>query len=190
MTKFGKSHGVAGLLLFFSLFTSGCATKALVDYDAQAVERIDSWSCFALLEPDPSAARESVVLSPIVDRRIRSAIRSNLLSKGFTDNCAQPDFVVAYHTVTQTRTEIHDNSFGFSAHRRHPYYGYGLGHLSRLDVENYEVGTYVVDLIDTASNAMVWRGAYTQRLGWSAPDEAEATKIVTTVLSDFPPVNR
>ncbi|HKK18362.1 MAG TPA: DUF4136 domain-containing protein, partial [Opitutales bacterium] len=123
-----------------------------------------------------------VVLSPIVDRRIERAIHRELTAKGFEPVSADPDFRVTFNTVTKTRTEIND--FGPPPFRRYPYYGYGG---RRLHVDEYEEGTFLIDIIDSASKQLVWRGAYVKRLGWSAPDEAEVQKIVSSILVGFPP---
>ena len=54
-------------------------------------------------------------------------------------------------------------------------------------MNEYEEGTFLIDIIDAASQQLVWRGAYVKRLGWSAPDEAEVQKMVSSILAAFPP---
>ena len=44
----------------------------------------------------------------------------------------------------------------------------------------------IVDIIDAQSNELVWRGAYTKRLEWSAPTDEEVRQIVQGILAKFP----
>jgi hypothetical protein len=104
------------------------------------------------------------------------------VAKGFESNSANPDFRVTFNTVTKTRTELND--FGPPPFSRYPDYGYSGRY---LDINEYEEGTFLVDIIDTESQQLVWRGSYVKRLGWSAPDAAEVQKIISAILAAFPP---
>jgi hypothetical protein len=163
----------------------GCVSPTTVDYDRSAIGKLQQYRCFQIDSREQRKNYQDVVLSPIVDRRIERALNVELLSKGFTDNCAKPDFRVTFNTVTKTKTEIRDLGMGPSAFRRYPYHGYS-GY-SQLDIDQYEQGTFIVDIIDEPSKELVWRGAYVKRLGWSAPTDAEIQKIVSEILMNFPP---
>lgn len=177
------AHPLIALLLLLPL--AGCVSPTTVDYDRSAVGKLSSYKCFQLDSRDARANYQDVVLSPIVDRRIERALETELLAKGFSNNCAKPDFRVSFNTVTKSKTEVHDFGTGLSAFRRYPYHGYG-GY-SYIDIDQYEEGTFVVDIIDHVSKELVWRGAYVKRLGWSAPTETEVQKIVAKILEEFPP---
>lgn len=178
-------------LLHLSLATaalvslSGCVSPTTVDYDRSAVTALRSYKCFAIDSRDTRSHYQDVVLSPIVDRRIESAITRELTAKGFTQDCATPDFRVTFNTVTKTKTEVNDLGVGATPFRRYPYMGYG-GY-SHVDINQYEQGTFIVDIIDNSSKELVWRGAYTKRLGWSAPSDAEVQIIISEILTAFPP---
>ena len=170
------------LALFTLALLGGCVTPASVDYDREAVPQIASYDTFAIDGRETRSEYQEVALSPIVDRRFERAIREALIAKGFTRSASQPDFRVTFNTVTKTRTELND--YGPSPFRRYPYYGYGGRY---LDLDEYEEGTFIVDVIDAQSKQLVWRGAYVKRLGWSAPDDAQVQEIVATILTEFPP---
>jgi hypothetical protein len=170
------------LALFTLALLGGCVTPASVDYDREAVPQIASYGTFAIDGREARSEYQDVALSPIVDRRFERAIREALIDRGFSQSSSQPDFRVTFNTVTKTRTELND--YGPRTFRRYPYYGYGGRY---LDLDEYEEGTFIVDIIDAQSQQLVWRGAYVRRLGWSAPDEAEVLKIVTAILTSFPP---
>jgi hypothetical protein len=172
------------LLLFSAIYYSGCISPTIVDYDRASVSKFDSYHCFVIDNREARANYQDVVLSPIVDRRIESAISQTLAAKGMKQDCAQPDFRVTFNTVTQTKTKVNDIGVGSTPFRRHPYFGSST--YSHFDIDQYEQGTFVVDIIDNQSKQLVWRGAYTKRLGWSAPDDAEVQKIVNEILANFP----
>jgi len=179
-----KSLNLASLLLLIAL--SGCVSPTTVDYDSAAAAQFPEYQCFVIDSRETRANYQDVVLSPIVDRRIEQAIGRTLRAKGMRDDCAQPDFRVTFNTVTKTKTEVTDLGVGPAPFRRHPYYGYYSGY-SMLDIDQYEQGTFIIDIIDQDSKQLVWRGAYTKRLGWSAPDDAEVQQIVSEILAEFPP---
>ena len=164
------------------LFLSGCVTPTRVDFDQSAVQDMAAYKTFTIDSREQRSDYQDVVLSPIVDRRIERAIQRELIAKGFTEVPANPDFRVTFNTVTKTKTEVND--FGPTPFRRRPYYGYGGRY---IDIDTYEEGTFLVDIIDRDSNELVWRGAYVTRLGWSAPNEAEMQQIVSDILASFPP---
>jgi hypothetical protein len=164
---------------------SGCASRTTVDYDRAAMPKFASYKCFVIDSRETRTNYQDVVLSPIVDRRIERAIGTELITKGFTQNCSNPDFRVTFNTATKTKTEVNDLGIGPTPFRRYPYMGYG-GY-SRIDIDQYEEGTFVVDIIDNTSKELIWRGAYSKRLGWSAPTDAEVQTIINEILAQFPP---
>jgi len=170
------------ITLIVTALLVGCITPTSYDYEQAAVEEMSAYETFTVDSRETRSDYQDVVLSPIVDRRIERSIQRELTAKGFEAVPANPDFRVTFNTVTKTRTEIND--FGPPPFRRYPYYGYGGRH---LDIDEYEEGTFLISIVDTASQQMVWRGAYVKRLGWSAPNEAEVQKIVGSILAGFPP---
>lgn len=183
---------IMNIRLFFApvlagtlLFLSGCVSPTTVDYDRAAASKFGSYKCFIVDSRETRSHYQGVVLSPIVDRRIERAISNELQAKGLTQNCGKHDFRVTFNTVTKTVTDVNDLSLGASPFRRYPYMGHrGYSH---IDIDQYEQGTFLVDIIDEESKELVWRGAYTKRLGWSAPTEAEVKQIMGEILAQFPP---
>lgn len=171
-------------VMLLSVFLNGCVSPTTFDYEQAALEEMAAYKTFKIDTRETRTAYQNVVLSPIVDRRIERAIEGVLQSKGF-QSATEPDFRVTFNTVTKTKTEIND--FGPPPFRRFPYYGYGG---RSVDISEYEEGTFLINIIDSASKQLVWRGAYVKRLGWSAPNEAEVQDIVSSILAKFPPGQR
>jgi hypothetical protein len=59
-----------------------------------------------------------------------------------------------------------------------------------LFIDNYQEGTLVIDVIDTRSQRLVWRGAHSRRLQRKALNAGEAQLVVDAVLLEFPPSGR
>jgi hypothetical protein len=172
--------------LLVTIILSGCVSPTTVDYDRSASIKFKDYKCFTIDSRENRYNHQDIILSPIVDRRIEEAISRTLQNKGMQQNCTQPDFRVTFNTVTKTKTEINDLGVGPTPFRRAPYYGYGR--YSMLDIDQYEEGTFIIDIIDNKSKELVWRGTYTKRLGWSAPTDEEVQAIISEVLANFPPL--
>ena len=174
------------ILLLLALCTLvGCVSPVRVDYDSEAAQQFYEYQCFEVDSRETRANYQDVVLSPIVDRRIQRELNAVLKMRGFSNDCAKPDFRVTFNTAKKTVTELNDLGVGPAPYRRYPYSGFG-GY-SSVQIDQYEEGTFIVDIIDEATKELVWRGAYVKRLGWNAPTDAEIREIIIETLAQFPP---
>lgn len=110
--------------------------------------------------------------------RLSDAVKRVMGEKGYMVS-EEPDFGVAMHFGTQTKTQIDSNSYG--------YYGWGPG---GAHVWQYDEGTLVIDFIDRAKNELIWRGSGTKILA-DHPSVDDKVKnindVVAEILSQFPP---
>lgn len=166
---------------------SGCTTPVRVDYDRGSISKFHDYKCFTIDTRETRAKHQDVVLSPIVDKRIQTAVADVLRARGLTQDCATPDFRITFNTSSKTVTEINDLGLGSSVFGRKAQYR-SYGGYSDIDISQYEQGTFLIDIIDNTSDELVWRGTYTKRLGWNAPNDAEVFAIVSEVLANFPPL--
>jgi hypothetical protein len=173
------------LLLLSLIGLTGCVSPTRVDYDSASIEKIRSYRCYTIDTRETRAHYQDVALSPIVDRRIERSVETVMQQRGFANDCTTPDFRVTFNTIKKTKTEVTDLGIGATPFRRYPYHGYS-GY-SRYNVDQYEEGTFILDIIDEASKELVWRGTYVKRLGWEAPTDAQVLEIVTEILAQFPP---
>ena len=173
------------LLLLPLLALVGCVSPVRVDYDRGAAPKFQSYKCFAVDSRELGTHDQGIALSPIVDRRIERELNAVLKMRGFSDECATPDFRVAFNTAQKTITELNDLGIGAAPYRRSAYHGYG-GY-SNIQIDQYQEGTFIIDIIDMQSQELVWRGAYVKRLGWHAPTDAEIRAIIIETLAQFPP---
>ena len=88
--------------------------------------------------------------NPFFDRRVRSAVEQRLGEKGMLKvEPLDADLVIHYHAAVDERVNV------YSADRA---YGYKQPSGYEDQVRVYEEGTLVLDMVDRASNAVVWRG--------------------------------
>ena len=130
----------------------------------------------------------------LVDRRIRSAIENTLMARQFSQvDAAEADFLVLYNVVVEQRISSSNVSGGVSVGRssrgRHGSIGLSTG----SQVRTYEQGTLLIDVIDVASDKLVWRGTSAQAL----PDLSDPQRLtdhinttVAAILEQFPPGRR
>ena len=99
--------------------------------------------------------------NPFFDERIREAVTAELVARGIrnVDIDAQPSLLVHYHASVQDRIEVyhHDTAAGYEVS------GFEAG----TEVYQWDEGTLLVDLVDTESMRVVWRG-------WSRADVTRA----------------
>jgi Domain of unknown function (DUF4136) len=132
-----------------------------------------------------------------VDMRIRMAVQTQLLSKGYRklyDD--KPDFYVAYHIglkdmapTLSTQYYSHGMAgrpFSYSADTRST----GRQEPPVNEAPPYLTGSLLIDIIDAASDKVVWRGTAAGQVdpGLSSAERDERTRMVVhKILSHFPP---
>jgi len=85
--------------------------------------------------------------SPLNDRRIHTALDSELRAQRFSPS-EQPDFLIAYYVTTRQGLDIKDNRFGIGPWDRG----------GSINVNQVTEGTLVVIFVDPATQQEVWRG--------------------------------
>ena len=87
--------------------------------------------------------------TPLGERRFHFAVDAQLAARGLAKVTAAPDVFAATHVMSQARTHLIANGFGW---------GNGADTAS---LESYGPGTLVVDLYDARTRQLVWRGVGT-----------------------------
>ena len=88
--------------------------------------------------------------NPFFQDRMQGAVEKQLAARGFQRAVSgTPDLLVHYHASADQRFDVHD------VDRR---YGHCLGDDCEPEVTTYEAATLVLDIVDTRSNDVIWRG--------------------------------
>ncbi len=93
---------------------------------------------------------------------------------------------MTYHIAIQQGMQVYHSGWGGPYRGCWGYggYGWGGGYSSARVVTR---GTLIVDILDGKSRRLVWRGISEGAFKKSNPSDAQVAKIVTRVLTDFPP---
>jgi hypothetical protein len=122
---------------------------------------------------------------PLVHNRIQAAIRTALEARGYRQLVeGKPDFEVAYHVAINRKLDAQTIYTGYG-----PYRGWGMAG-ARTVVDEYEVGTLMIDVVSPATEAVIWRGTAQSRLqDLRTPEDREQRiqEVVDEVLAKFPP---
>lgn len=139
-------------------------------------------SSYAWVEQDLEGGVSEIML-----RRMYLAVDDELAAKGFDKTERElADFLLAYHTGTQTRQQY--DTYGYGAGGW--WGGYWGGGMTTTTVRTYSEGSLILDVIDRAANELVWRGSATKTIDqMDSPEERIATiqEAVKKLLKDFPP---
>ncbi len=129
----------------------------------------------------------------LVDSRIRKAVEDGLSAKGYRYiDSEKPDFYISYHMTVEQKISNNNVSGGIAVGRGSygSYGGIGVGIGSGSTVRAYDQGTLLIDVTETASGQLVWRGVSMQIV--SEHSSAEKTtemvnETVAKILEQFPP---
>lgn len=191
-----------GITLLMVTVMGACSgLQVYQDYDPSA--DFAQYRTFAWAPDPPRGGGHVLIDSPLMDRRIRTAIETTLKSRGHRQaESDRPDFFVTYQLVVKTQIEV--NTIGPAigwggypfGHWRYPYpfWGYPYPYWSGIDqttyVDQYEVGTLIIDFTDAETHQLFWRGIGERRLSQQSTPEKTTEMVnrtVAEILSQYPP---
>jgi len=168
------------------LVATGCSSISVrQDYDTQA--DFVAYRSYAWIQQSTTAvgsAKAAQQTNTLLDKRIKSAVDTQLAAKGMTLVVENPDALVVYHTGIDNKIEVQD--YGYT----YPRYGYAGWYGGEVDVYEYNEGTLIVDLIDAKSDQLVWRGTATKIIDETASTqqrEANLNEVVAKIFAQYPP---
>src|SRR5882724_2926346 len=164
----------AGLALLFA--TASFAQQVKTDYDRSAnFSQYKTYSWEKVQTQDPLW----------VDR-IKEAVNAALTAKGMTLVQSGGDVAVVAIETTQNQSTLNTFYDGFGGGWRWRGAG-GFGNATTT-VENYKVGTLVVDLFDAKTKTVIWRGSSSDTLSDKSDKNIKnLDKGVQKMFDHFPP---
>lgn len=176
-----NKYPTIGLLLLFAGFAgcSGCnPTYISHDYDPKAdfsAYHTFNWIDQSTMENGRQAAMH---LNPLVEARIKRAVNERLTAKGLALDETAPDLLLVYHVGVQNVTEI-----------RRTGYGWQFGG-DNVRADQFEEGTFILDMVDTTTRRMVWRGIAEGVLDENPTAESldkNVNDMIDKLLRKYPP---
>jgi len=117
------------------------------------------------------------------DERVKDAVASQLAAKGLTEVPSGGDVVIAARDAIHNQQELNTFYDGFGGRR----WGGGMG-MSTTTVDNYKVGTLIVEMFDGASKNLIWRGSASNTLSSNSDKNIKSLdKNVQKMFERFPP---
>jgi len=167
------------------LLLAACAKTPDIDYD-KSVD-FTNYKTFAWFPQATLADAGNYQISPLMEKRVREAVNAQLQANGMTPaDEASADVLINYHASVDTKVDVDTFNVGYGARWNY----WGMGYNTQTTTREYDVGTLVIDVVDRASNQLVWRGAREGRLQKKQTPEqrnAAVNEAVATILSGFPP---
>ena len=161
-----------------ALLTIGCgySIKTATDYDRNV--SFSNYHSFSILKGNSSG-------NQLMDQRAQADVERALTSKGWMEvpeGEAQATVVVHAATKTKHTYETFYDGWGGWGWRRGGFGG------TTTFVNDYKVGTLVVDIFDAKSKQAIWHGFASDALSDNARSNAQATQqAVDRMFSNFPP---
>jgi Domain of unknown function (DUF4136) len=121
---------------------------------------------------------------PLLVERIKNAVNAALAAKGWTQVDADGDVSVMAMEIARNQQTLNTFYDGFGGGWR---WGGGFGDATTT-TETYKVGTLVVDLFDTKTKNLIWRGSSSDTLSDNSDKNTKnLDKGVQKMFAHFPP---
>jgi uncharacterized protein DUF4136 len=163
-----------------SVVACGYSIKTAVDYDRNI--SFSNYHSFSILKGNSSG-------NPLMDQRAQTDVAGALTAKGWMHVPAgEAQAAVVIHATTRTKHTYETLYDGWGpgwGWRRGWGGGYGG---SATFVNDYTVGTLVVDIFDAKTKQAIWHGTASDALPDNAKSNAQATEqAIDKMFSNFPP---
>jgi Domain of unknown function (DUF4136) len=120
--------------------------------------------------------------------RIKSAVNAALTAKGWTQVDSGADVSIVALEITNTQQTLNTFYDGFGGGWGWRRFGGGGFGEATTTTDTYKVGTVVVDLFDTKSKQLIWRGSASDTLSNNSDKNIKnLDKGVDKMFKKFPP---
>lgn len=182
------------LIAWAMVLLTGCS-GIRVSQDYAPTTAFDQLQTFAWATATQAPTGDPRIDNPLRDARIRDAVERVLTAKGFAPAAgAEPTFLIRYQYRLRQKIDASGPSggigFGIGSYGRHG--GIAIGTGTGGSVSEYDEGSLVIDLLDPATDTLLWRGTGTQRFREyddPAKTTADIDALVEAILDQFPPNN-
>lgn len=181
-----KRINIYAFMLLLILGVSGCA---VTDFDKSA--DFTHYKTFSWGESEIKV-KNPVYDSDLINKRIRQTVEAEFAKRGIVKNDNDPDFLVHYHTYTEEK----ERSYGGYPYR-YPFYpfgyypfafrwGYPYHWMSPQHNAQYTEGTLILDIVDTKSDELVWRGSVSGDVENTSGLKKQIEKGIRAIMKKYP----
>lgn len=164
------------------LVLQSCSTiSATSDYDKNA--DFSAIKSFSIHEE----GFKNLKVNDIDKSRIREALVQHLTAKGLTQTSSQGDVIVNVSAYNKDNVDVNYNSYGWGMGWGYGGFGMSWG-TSSPSVNQYKVGSLVVDIVDSKKNTLIWQGiANGIRVEKLDKKQELIDEAMQKVMAKFPP---
>ncbi|MBI4889526.1 MAG: DUF4136 domain-containing protein [Acidobacteria bacterium] len=125
--------------------------------------------------------------------QLAKGFEAALAAKGLTKTESNPDLVIVFQLAVSQEKEMtayNTGGFGYGPGWRGGWYGGGGMSTSTATTSTINIGTVVLDMYDTKTKTLVWRGQASKTVdGKSKPEKRQKTidKAAQKMLKNYPP---
>jgi len=173
------------LILSLLLSGAGCASSPDVLIDESPTAKLSSYRSFAFYD---RLGTDRLRYSTLLSSRLEGAAAVELTLHGYELDEVQPELRVNFLLNIVERQQVSAPRSGFYPYRAGRSTVWTAYPYAAVDVDHYQTGTLVIDLVDTRTNALVWRGIAEGRVSQRAyrtPDES-IQAAVSEILQHLP----
>jgi hypothetical protein len=183
--------GYLFIMLAALLSIGGCGPRVSSSLNESAGD-VRNGKTFAWLPPDIQTNNPKYS-GDIIDNKIKTEVNEELGQRGLTEVKEEqnPDLLVAYHVYTENRQQVTGGYYGgfYPGYGWGGYYGgwgYGGWGYGAPSVYNYTEGTLILDVIDSKSKKVIWRGAIDGDVTNTKKLDKRIDKGVESIMEEFP----
>jgi hypothetical protein len=168
-------HLISAGAVVLSTVACGYSIKTSTDYDRNV--SFSNYHSFYIMQGNSSG-------NPLMDQRAQADVASALASKGWMKvPDGQWQAAVVVQAATKTKHTLYDGWGGGGWGWRRG----GFGNATTF-VNDYKVGTLVVDIFDAKTKQAIWHGYASDALSNNATSNANVTaQAVDKMFTSFPP---
>jgi hypothetical protein len=168
---------------------AACSTVTVTtNYDRSA--SFGKYKTYAL-----APAKQGQALSPTSEATLREALRTELAVRGIAEaRSGKPDLAIVRHVFLQDKVSVQqytDWGYGYGGAWPYGYGTYGMwsgAPRTYVDVQNYTEGTMILDVVDTRTRKLVFRGTAEAVVGGPASNAEKIREAVRKMVAALPAV--
>ena len=164
--------------IMFLLASKGAAQQVKTDYDRAA-----NFAQYKTYSWEQVKTKDSLDVD-----RVKNAVNAALMAKGWTQIESGGDVSIVAMEITQNQQTLNTFYNGFGGGWGWRRFGGGGFGEATTTTETYKVGTVIVDLFDTKTKQLIWRGAASNTLSNNSDKNIKnLDKGVDKMFKHFPP---
>ncbi|MDA9297565.1 DUF4136 domain-containing protein [Pseudomonadales bacterium] len=171
-------------LLVGVLLLNACATLP----HSESAKDVDfsQYRSFAWAPKEVQAVEDPILDSAFMDERVKAAVVSALVGRGFVEDTDNPDMLVTYHSTSKDRIRSVGYGIGLGYRNYDSYWRRSI-QFAAPDVESYEEAVLIIDLVDRVQDRLIWRGWRSAALTQKNFSAENVVRMVDKIIIGFPP---